>query len=332
MVKLIVFTLPLTGSLALLVFKVQQLGYIGQTMSIAAYALIAGGTFYQIAQVLKVNLPVLKKGVPKDDRYPFNSVVALSLAYVASFGAEMAVVSILPLFFELTYRLSPTSAGLIASCFSFANLIARPMGGVISDQMKNRKGILVVTLLGIAVGFVAMSFIDSSLSIGSAVTVTVLCSLFVSGSMGANFAMIPLLKRRLTGQISGMVGAYGNMGALVYLTIYSFVDTQTFFLILAAGAFVSFLVCYLFLQEPKAALAGEYYLSSVDRDIEGEAILGNTVLDEEKFTPTIASGEGRVRMEVGSNLSEHRSLTVGPMGPSRPAWEGRVQMMVSLSD
>ena len=44
------------------------------------------------------------------------------------------------------------------------------------------------------------------------------------------------IKRRLTGQIAGMVGAYGNVGGVLYLTLYSFVSVETFFLIAAASA------------------------------------------------------------------------------------------------
>jgi NNP family nitrate/nitrite transporter-like MFS transporter len=46
-----------------------------------------------------------------------------------------------------------------------------------------------------------------------------------------------------------MSGAYGNVGGVTYLTIYSFVDTNTFFLIIAATALVVFAVVQ-FLEEP----------------------------------------------------------------------------------
>ena len=35
---------------------------------------------------------------------------------------------------------------------------------------------------------------------------------------GATFGMVPLIKREITGQIAGSVGAYGNVGGVVYLT------------------------------------------------------------------------------------------------------------------
>jgi len=80
-----------------------------------------------------------------------------------------------------------------------------------------------------------------------------------------------MVKRRLTGQVSGMAGSYGNVGAVFYLTVLSMVDSHTFFYIISAGAAFSFIFCFLFLKEPEGAFGEEYHMSSVDREIEREA-------------------------------------------------------------
>jgi NNP family nitrate/nitrite transporter-like MFS transporter len=80
------------------------------------------------------------------------------------------------------------------------------------------------------------------------------CSFFVQAGEGAVFAAVPLIKRRLTGQIAGMTGAYGNVGAVVYLTVLSFVSYQQFFLVIAATAVVGF-ITLLFMKEPQGAIA-----------------------------------------------------------------------------
>jgi len=90
-----------------------------------------------------------------------------------------------------------------------------------------------------------------------AVAITVICSMFVQGAEGATFAVIPMIKKRMTGQIAGMAGAYGNVGAVVYLVIYSMVDAKTFFYIIAAGAALSFIYCFIFLKEPKDSFSEE---------------------------------------------------------------------------
>jgi len=65
--------------------------------------------------------------------------------------------------------------------------------------------------------------------------------------------MVPLVQRRMTGQIAGMAGAYGNVGAVTFLTCYSFVDASTFFMIIA-GAAACCLVLVQFLDEPSGQM------------------------------------------------------------------------------
>ncbi len=63
-----------------------------------------------------------------------------------------------------------------------------------------------------------------------------------------------LIQRRMTGQIAGMAGAYGNVGAVCYLTVLSFVDYSTFFMVIGASAGVAFLLVQ-FMDEPSGQMA-----------------------------------------------------------------------------
>nr|WP_090889039.1 MFS transporter [Evansella caseinilytica] len=266
MVQLIIWTVPLAGALALLSWRLKNLAFLSAEAMYMVFAVLFVVLTYQIIQILRVNLPILRKGVPEDDKYKFKNVAALNTTYFANFGAELAIVSMLPMFFLTTFELSATAAGLIASSFAFVNLFARPLGGWFSDRMKTRKKVMLIYMFGIGMGLISMGFIDSSWPVALAIAITVVTSIFIQGAEGATFAVIPLIKKRITGQISGMAGAYGNVGAVVYLTIYTLVTPQLFFFILAAGAFLSFVFCWIFLEEPKAAHGEEYVLSSVDRE------------------------------------------------------------------
>ena len=62
------------------------------------------------------------------------------------------------------------------------------------------------------------------------------------------------MQRRLTGQVAGMAGAYGNVGAVTFLTVLSFVSAQTFFLVIAGTAVVT-LIAVQFMDEPKGQMA-----------------------------------------------------------------------------
>lgn len=274
MIKLIIWTVPMIGVLAILVWRIENMGYLSATGALLCYLAIASVVVYQIIQILRVNIPILKKGVPEDDKYPFNSVVALNSTYFANFGAELAVVSMLPMFFEMTWGLTPTTAGLIAASFAFVNLVARPMGGLVSDRLGNRRFVMLAYMFGISLGFVFMGLLNEKWPLLIAVIVTVACSVFVQGAEGATFGIIPSIKRRITGQISGMAGAYGNVGAVCYLTLFTFVTPSQFFFIIAAGAFTSFVICFFLLKEPEGAFSEEYYVSSVDRELAAQREAG----------------------------------------------------------
>lgn len=205
---------------------------------------------FQTQQTWRINAEHLREGVPEMQKYSFKQVGILNVAYFATFGSELAVVSMLPLFFLQTFEgLTPVTAGLLASGFAFMNLVSRPMGGWFSDKFGRRRSMLVL-IAGLAVGYFLMGLIDSYWWIPLAVLVTMACSFFVQAGEGAVFSMIPLIKRSMTGQIAGMAGAYGNVGAVVYLTVLSFVSYSTFFFVIAASALVG-LVAIVFLENPK---------------------------------------------------------------------------------
>jgi len=209
---------------------------------------------YQIVQIHRVNRDNLRTEIPELHRYKFKQVAILNLAYMVTFGSEVAVVSMLPLYFIDTFAVSIAVAAAMASTFMAMNLIARPGGGYISDKV-GRKRSLLITVAGSAIGYAGMTFIDSEWSIGLTMVVVVFCSFFVQAGAGATFGVVPTIKRRLTGQIAGMTGAYGNVGAASFLLVYSLFDALTFFTVIAVCCVVVFALITLFLDEPKGQIA-----------------------------------------------------------------------------
>jgi MFS transporter, NNP family, nitrate/nitrite transporter len=163
------------------------------------------------------------------------------------------VFSMLPLFFMDTFKLSQVVAGIVAAPFGLVVLFMRPLGGWVSDRF-GRKRTLVTVMIGLACGYALMSQISAVWPLPLAVAACIACALFVHLGTGSVFAIVPLIQRRLTGQIAGMVGAYGNVGGVMFLTVLAAVEPQTFFLTIA-GTAVVVLGAVLCLDEPKGAIA-----------------------------------------------------------------------------
>ncbi|MFM2667860.1 NarK family nitrate/nitrite MFS transporter [Vibrio mediterranei] len=252
---LLIMKIPMYAALALLAWKLapSNIGMLSDTMVNAFYVGLVVLYGYEVSQVWKVNKSIFSKPVPEMHQYKFKQVAVLNVLYFATFGSELAVVSMLPLFFSETFELTPVLAGMVASAYAFMNLMSRPGGGWISDKF-GRKSTLLILTAGLAVGYFMMGQVNSEWPLWLAVCAAMVCSFFVQAGEGAVFATVPLIKRRMTGQIAGMTGAYGNVGAVVYLTVLSFVDYQTFFYVIAGTAVLGF-ATLMFMEEPSGQIA-----------------------------------------------------------------------------
>ncbi|MDH5185360.1 MAG: MFS transporter, partial [Gammaproteobacteria bacterium] len=252
----LIMNIPMYAALAVLSWKLgpDNLKMLSAGTTTMIYTVLIGLYIFQTIRIYQINKHVFTETVPQIDRYNFKQVAVLDLAYFVTFGSELAVVSMLPLFFMDTFALSAVTAGLLASGYAFMNLVARPTGGLVSDKFGRRRSMMIM-LLGLIAGYFLLSQVDSSWPVALAVVVTMFASFFVQSGEGAVFAMVPLVKRRLTGQVAGMAGAYGNVGAVTFLTVLSFVSPEIFFLTIAAAAMLVLVLVYLFLEEPSGQMA-----------------------------------------------------------------------------
>lgn len=252
---LILMKIPMYLALGILAWRLSpaKVDMLSQDVVNIIYAVLVAIFLYELSMVWKVNKKVFSETIPAIQQFKFKQVAVLNVLYFATFGSELAVVSMLPLFFSETFSLTPVVAGMLASGYAFMNLMSRPGGGIISDKFGRKKTLLILTA-GLAVGYFLMSQVDSTWSLVLAVIAVMACSFFVQAGEGAVFAVVPLIKRSQTGQIAGMTGAYGNVGAVTYLLVYSMVDAPTFFLVIAGTAVLGF-IALLFLEEPKGEIA-----------------------------------------------------------------------------
>lgn len=167
----------------------------------------------------------------------------LAILYAASFGVELTVTNEAVLYFSSYHGLGLAAAGALASSFGLMNLFARALGGYLSDAASARFGTrgrlwaLYLALLAegatcVALGRITagmpLSEIAASGTAGRCALTLALFSVFVQLAEGGTYAIVPQLARAALGVVSGLVGAGGNVGAvLAEFCFFSREDART---------------------------------------------------------------------------------------------------------
>ena len=145
-------------------------------------------------------------------------VWALFLIYACCFGIELTIDNVAALYFADYFHLALTAAGVVAASFGMMNLFARALGGILSDRCNQRWGLRGrVALLGCtlcAEGLGLMLFSRMRV-LPLAVASMMLAGLFVKMSNGATYSVVPFINKRALGAVAGIVGAGGNVGAVL---------------------------------------------------------------------------------------------------------------------
>jgi len=143
---------------------------------------------------------------------------ALFLAYGACFGIEITFDNIAALYFFENFDTTLAVAGILAGTFGFMNLFARALGGIVADKVglkygmlgKGRLLALFLAMEGIGIALFAQS---STLTIA---VVSMLCfAMFLKMANGVTYAIVPFVNQKAIGSVSGIVGAGGNVGAVL---------------------------------------------------------------------------------------------------------------------
>ncbi len=250
---LVLMQIPMVLCLGVTAWRLVRVKFMPASVSYGVYALLAGLLVQQVTKIIRVNRSVIAGDeVLAQERYRFSQVAILSLCYAVTFGGELAVEQMLPAYFEKMFNVSVAIAGVMGAGFAFANFIARPLGGILGDKL-GRKPIMIVTLAGSAIGFFAITQINSHWSVPAAMTLVVFVGFFLMAGNGANFCIAPLIRKPLTGQIAGLIGAYGSVGSVAFMTVFLLTDAKTFFISMGVTGLVAF-CCTLLIREPAHTL------------------------------------------------------------------------------
>lgn len=145
-------------------------------------------------------------------------VWALFVLYGASFGMELTIDNVAALYFTDYFHVALTAAGFIAASFGMMNLFARALGGIVSDRCNRLWGLRGrVILLGctICAEGLGLSLFSQMRRLPLAIASMMLAGLFVKTSNGAVYSIVPFINKRALGAVAGIVGAGGNVGAVL---------------------------------------------------------------------------------------------------------------------
>jgi len=145
-------------------------------------------------------------------------VWALCVGYGACFGVELTIHNIAASYFHDRFQLGLREAGMLAGSFGVLALFARSLGGFLGDRAGRRFGLngraRFLTLMLLAEGLGLLAFARMNDLVAAAVTLVVF-GLFVHIAAGATYSVVPFLKPEGVGAVAGIVGAGGNVGAVL---------------------------------------------------------------------------------------------------------------------
>jgi MFS transporter, NNP family, nitrate/nitrite transporter len=165
----------------------------------------------------------------------------LTIAYAACFGVEITVDNFAASYFHDEYSAGLIMAGLMASIFGWLNIFARAVGGIVSDKVGNRFGfngkvnLLTILLLLEGVGIILFA---KAGSLGAAIALLFFFGLCLKMANGATYSIVPFINPNAVGSVAGIVGAGGNVGAMLIGFLFKSMPYADAFFYLGAGVFV----------------------------------------------------------------------------------------------
>ena len=142
----------------------------------------------------------------------------LFIAYGACFGVELTIHNLAAIYYVDRFGLSMTTAGLYVGCFGLLALFARALGGLLSDRFAHDRGldgrvaVLFAFILAEGIGLLLFSRMTAPLQ---ALAAMLAFGLFTHMACGATYSLVPFVNRKALGGVAGIVGAGGNVGAVV---------------------------------------------------------------------------------------------------------------------
>ncbi len=157
----------------------------------------------------------------------------LFLMYACCFGIEIMFDNVLTIYFTDEFKLELKEVGFIVAAFALMNIFARALGGIFADKAGANWGtygkavLLAIFLLLEGIGIILFSQAPTLLT---SIICLISLAFFIKMSNGVTFSIVPFLNKDALGSISGIVGAGGNLGAVIATSLFKTMDNREGFL------------------------------------------------------------------------------------------------------
>jgi NNP family nitrate/nitrite transporter-like MFS transporter len=142
----------------------------------------------------------------------------LFVTYGACFGIELFIHNVAATYYVDHFGLSLKGAGMAAGSFGLLALFARALGGWISDKvaargdLNSRVNLLFILMIGEGLGLLWFS---QTTNVTMAIVAMLAFGLCTHMACGSTYALVPFVSRKALGGVAGIVGAGGNVGAVL---------------------------------------------------------------------------------------------------------------------
>ncbi|BEK92438.1 MFS transporter [Nocardia seriolae] len=221
------FCLGMGGTALSALFTPRLVDHLGraQTHELMAIALaVLGAVMWLFSRNSPEWKPATEPALPRiKDALKLEATWQGAFLYAVTFGGFVAFSTYLPTVLKNVYEFTQSDAGLRTAGFSIAGVLARPLGGTLSDKIGPAR-VLVVSFAGTAIMAVVLAFEPGpELPAGTSL---VLMAFFLGLGTGGVFALIArLVEPARVGTVTGLVGAAGGLGGyfppLVMGLVYS---------------------------------------------------------------------------------------------------------------
>ena len=159
----------------------------------------------------------------------------VALPYIVTFGGELAIESVLSALYMQRAKIdglnwNQSKSGSWASMIGLLNVVTRPLGGIISGYLyktfkttRAKKFWLLFCACMQGIFLIWIGFVPSSkLSLhGLIASISVMC-VFMEAGNGACFSLVPHINPKNVGIVSGITGAFGNIGGIFFSLVFRF--------------------------------------------------------------------------------------------------------------